>query len=164
MAGVKTIEQANQYLEQEYLAWWEREMTVEPANSDDAHRALDKGHDLAASLSRVEIRQVQNDYTIRLDGTIYQIEQSSIVTGLRKGNVRVETQLDGSIAVRYKERYLLVKSCSKPTPAAPAKAKSPPKHRKAKRGSDWNKNFDLKNAPPIWKAARGSGQRREGTD
>ena len=164
VAGVKTLEQANQYLEQEYLAWWNLELTEEPANSDNAHRALDKSHNLAASLSRVEIRQVRNDYTIRLDGAIYQIEQPSIVAGLRKANVRVETRLDGTIAVRYQDRYLMVKACAKPTPAAPAKEQSQPKHRKAKRGSDWNKNFDLKNAPPIWEAARGSGQRREGTD
>src|ERR1044072_6243169 len=35
VAGVKTLEEANQYLEQEYLVWWEREMTVEAAHPDD---------------------------------------------------------------------------------------------------------------------------------
>ena len=64
VAGVKTIEQANQYLEEDYLVWWERELTVEPANSDDAHRPLEKSHNLAASLSHVETRQVRNDYTL----------------------------------------------------------------------------------------------------
>ena len=44
VAGVKTIEQANQYLANEYLAWWERALTVEAANPDDAHRLLDKSH------------------------------------------------------------------------------------------------------------------------
>ena len=42
VAGVKTLEQANQYLETEFLAWWERELAVEPASADDAHRPLDK--------------------------------------------------------------------------------------------------------------------------
>ena len=92
VAGVKTIEQANQYLEEEYLVWWERELMVEPANHDDAHRKLDKSHNLAASLSYVETRQVRNDYTIRIDSEFYQIEHSSIVAGLRKANVRVEYQ------------------------------------------------------------------------
>ena len=49
VAGVTTIQQANQYLANEYLVWWEWEMTVEAANADDAHRRLEKGHDLAAS-------------------------------------------------------------------------------------------------------------------
>jgi transposase len=65
VAGVKTMEQANQYLEQDYLVWWERELTVEPASPDDAHRPLEKSHSLAASLSHVETRQVRNDYTLR---------------------------------------------------------------------------------------------------
>jgi hypothetical protein len=34
VAGVKTIEEANRYLEEDYLVWWERELTVEPASSD----------------------------------------------------------------------------------------------------------------------------------
>ena len=53
VAGVKTLEAANGTWK-EYLVWWEREMTVEPANADDAHRPLDKSHNLAASLSYVE--------------------------------------------------------------------------------------------------------------
>src|SRR6201997_3600185 len=63
VAGVRTIEQANQYLEETYLVWWERELTAEPAHSGDAHRPLDKSHRLEASLSHVETRQVRNDYT-----------------------------------------------------------------------------------------------------
>jgi hypothetical protein len=90
VAGVKTIEQANQYLEQDYLVWWERELTVEPAHFDDAHRRLDKSHNLAASLSHVETRQVRNDYTLRWDGKFYQIERQAVVSGLRRANVRVD--------------------------------------------------------------------------
>jgi transposase len=40
VAGVTTLEQANEYRGNDYLVWWEREMTVEPARSDDAHRRL----------------------------------------------------------------------------------------------------------------------------
>src|SRR5215469_15561119 len=57
VAGVKTIEQANEYLLHDYLVWWEREMTVKPDNADDAHRPLEKSHNLASSLSYVEQRQ-----------------------------------------------------------------------------------------------------------
>src|ERR1019366_7244551 len=89
VAGVKTIEQADQYLDEEYLAGWEREMTVEPAHPDDAHRPLDKSHSLEASLSHVETRQVRNDYTIPLNADLYQIERQAVVGGWRKANVRV---------------------------------------------------------------------------
>jgi len=155
VAGVKTIEQANRYLEEDYLVWWERELTVEPAHTDDAHRRLEKDHNLAASLSHVETRQVRNDYTFRFEGKLYQIERSAIVSGMRGGNVRVEKRLDGDIAVRYSELYLAVEECTVavkrrvPLPAKPAQAR-----RTGQRGSDWNKNFDLHKSPKIWQAAK----------
>ena len=130
-------------------------MTVEPANADDAHRPLDKSHSLAASLSHVETRQVRTDYTLRWDGKFYQIERQAVTPGLRGANVRVERRLDGSLAVRHGERYLPVEEC---TVAEKPKAKAPAvkanKTSRQPRGSDWNKNFDLKKAPKIWQAAR----------
>jgi len=161
VAGVKTIEQANEYLTNDYLVWWDRELTVEPANADDAHRPLDKDHNLAASLSHVEMRQVRNDYTLRWDGKLYQIERQAVTTGLRKANVRVEQRLDGTLAVRHGERYLPVAECAvaeKPKPAAAVKTAKT--HRASQRGSDWDKNFDLKKAPKIWQAAQASGHRK----
>jgi hypothetical protein len=152
VAVVTTIEQANQYLTDSYLAWWEQEMTVEAAEPDDAHRRLEKSHDLAASLSHVEARQVRDDYTLRWEGKLYQIVRKAVTPGLRRANVRVERRLDGSLAVRHRDRYLPVKECAgagqdKLKAAAPAKAK---KSRVYRRGSDWNKGFDLKKGPKIW--------------
>jgi transposase len=152
VAGVKTLEQANQYLEETYLVWWERELTVEPAHPDDAHRTLDKSHNLAASLSHVETRQVRNDYTIPLDAGLYQIDRQAVVSGLRKANVRVEKRLDGSIAVRFGERYVTVSRCASAgkTKAPPAKQSRPLRPPMGRRGSEWGKNFDLKQGPKIW--------------
>ena len=81
---MKTIEQANEYLTNDYLLWWERKMIVAAANPDNAHRSLEKSHNLAASLSHVETRQVRNDYTLPWDGRIYQVERQAVVTGLRR--------------------------------------------------------------------------------
>jgi hypothetical protein len=162
VAGVKTIEQANDYLANDYLAWWERELTVEAANRDDAHRPLDKSHHLAASLSHVETRQVRPDYTLRWEGKLYQIERQAVTPGLRRAAVRVERRLDGSLAVRHGERYLPVTECEeaeKRTAARPEKAAKT--HRANGRGSDWNKDFDLKKGPKVWQAAQESGSRRE---
>jgi len=164
VAGVKTIEEANEYLTNDYLAWWEREMTVEAANPDDAHRPLEKSHNLAASLSHVETRQVRNDYTFPWEGKIYQIGRQAVVSGLRGAKVRVEERLDGSLAVRYRERYLPIQLC---VPAEKRKPNPPSQSAKRQpvsgRGSDWNKNFDLKKAPKIWQAAQASGRRAEKT-
>jgi hypothetical protein len=161
VAEVKTLEQANHYLETEFLPWANRTLTVAAASADDAHRPLEKYQDLAAILSHVETRQVDNDYTIRLDGRIYQIVRQDICTGLRKVVVRVERRRDGSIAVRFHDGYLRVVECE-PRPkvhsAQPAKAKAPAK---VIDRSQWKK-FDLKKAPKIWQAVRDSGVRPEG--
>ena len=165
VAGVKTLEEANQYLDQDYLAWWDRELTVEPANSDNAHRPLDKSHNLAASLSHVETRQVENNYTLRFNGDRYQIERSAIVSGLRRADVRVEKRLDGSLAVKYGERYLPVTVCDvadRSQASPPAKATKA--RRTGQRGSDWGKDFDLKKGPQVWHAAAGSGYRRDSSE
>jgi hypothetical protein len=161
VAGVTTIEQANEYLTDDYLVWWERELTVEAAHPDDAHRPLEKSHNLAASLSHVETRQVRNDYTLRWNGKLYQIERQAVVSGLRRADVRVEQRLDGSLAVRHGQRYLPATECpaaEKPKATRPIQPANAP--RAARRGSDWNKSFDLKKAPKIWQAAQASGHRR----
>ena len=115
VAGVKTLEQANEYLTNDYLAWWERELTVQAANPDDAHRRLDQSHNLAASLSHVEAHQVRSDYTLQWDGKFHRIKREAIVSGLRGANVRVEARLDGSLAVRHRERYLPIEECDAPS-------------------------------------------------
>lgn len=112
VAGAKTLEQANAYLESEFLPWWNQTLTVVPAASDEAHCPLGKEHDLAASLSHVESRQVANDYTIRFDHQLYQIQRTDIRAGLRGGTVRVERRLDGTLAVRFRDRYLAISVCA----------------------------------------------------
>jgi transposase len=161
VAEVTTLEQANHYLETEFLPWVNATLAVAPAHADDAHRPLEKQHNLAAILSHVESRQVNNDYTIQLDTKIYQIARQDVCTGLRKADVRVEKRRDGSVAVRFRDRYLSVTQCAqrlKVTSAKPAKTK--PKTKPVQR-SEWNKNFDLQKAPKIWQAAQSSGAKPE---
>ncbi len=144
VARAKTIEQANTYLETEFIPWWNQTLTVPAANSDDAHRPLQSTHSLAASLSYVESRQVANDYTIQFDNKHYQFAKADIRPGLRGADVRVEIRLDGSLAVRFRSHYLAVTECA-PRSKAPA-AKLPrlatPKFSKGSRPkSQWMKNF-----------------------
>jgi len=108
VAGARTLEQANRYLETEFLPWWNQHLTVAPVSAVDAHRPLEDGYDLATTLSIVEARQVNNDYTLSFHGKLYQIERASIVAGLRGATVRVEKRLDGSVQVRFRDRYLAI--------------------------------------------------------
>jgi hypothetical protein len=128
VAAVKTLAQANQHLATEFLPWWNQTLAVEPATAEDAHRSLSKRYDLGGILSCVETRQVKPDYTIQVDCRKYQIERKSVCAGLRGADVRTEKRLDGSIAVRFRDRYLPVTLCPealKQTAAAPTKQTSP---------------------------------------
>jgi hypothetical protein len=163
VAGVSTLEAANAYLEEEYLPWWNETLTVESATAEDAHRPLGKEHDLAAILSHVEQRQVTNDYTIRWDSKFYKIDRRDVRPGMRKSWVRVEQRLDGTLAVRFQDRYVRVERCAQPVRDLPAPrtaaAKPPEKARKPKRKSDWMDNFSLRSGRSLRQAVRTSNAR-----
>ena len=126
LAGISTLEEANSYLKNEFLPWWNQNLTVVPASAADAHRTLGPEHDLAASLSHVENRQVSPDYTIRNGGRMYKISSKCIQPGMRGGTVRVELRLDGSMAVRFRGKLLEVTECEIPAKRAAAQKKSSP--------------------------------------
>jgi transposase len=145
VAGAKTLEQANAYLEAEFMVWWNQTIAVVPASSDDAHRPLGKEHSLAASLSYVETRQVSNDYTIQVDRQTWQIARGGIRSGLRGADVRVEVRLDGSMAVRFRKSYLAVSQCQ-PRPKVPNSKVTAGRGRKPaapRAKSRWMENFRL---------------------
>jgi hypothetical protein len=163
VAGAHTLEEANVYLEKEYLPWWNQTLAVQPADPADAHRPLGKEHDMAAILSHVEPRQVTNDYTVRYDGKVYQIDRRDIQVGMRKAWVRVEERLDASIAVQFQGRYARVRRCAPPLPELASlknmEAKAPRPTRKLPRKSDWMKNFSVHSGPSLRKAIEVSNAR-----
>ena len=157
VAGVKSLEEANEYLETEFLPWWNQTLVVEPATAEDAHRRLSERYDLAASLSCVETRQVKPDYTIQIDRRRYQIERTNICAGLRSAQVRVEKRLDGSLAVRFGDRYLAVTLCAEaPKPATAERSQQTPASRrkapKSAGNNGWMNGFWEKRGPKLSKA------------
>ena len=166
LAGATTTEQANAYLESEFLPWWNTTLRVTPAHPDEAHRQLGPEHNLDSALSHVEARRVANDYTIRFQRKLYQIDRKAIVPGLRGGKVRLESGLDGKLVARFGKHELALRRCltrpeskdAEKKAAAVEKAPGPVPRRK---GSDWMKDFDLKKSPPLWLAAQASGIRRD---
>jgi hypothetical protein len=145
-AQVKTLVQANAYLEQQYLPWWNRHKTVVPASEQDAHRGLEKQHDLAAILSHVESRQMNQDYTIRFERHLYGIERADITTGLRSAMVRVEKRRDGTLAIRFQNRYLRYRLCEPAVPVTPPILPPTPSRKGTNAGgkSDWMKDFRMR--------------------
>jgi hypothetical protein len=120
---VSSLQQTNAYLEQEFLPWWNRTLTVAEQRVRRT-RPLTQEHDLAAILGHVEERQISNGYTVQGQycGQSYQIPPNQVRTGMRGTKLRVE-RLDGSIAMRFHGQYLHVEVCEpqriiKPKPPA----------------------------------------------
>lgn len=160
VAGARTLQEANAYLEGEFLPEWEGRFTEEPRRALDAHRALGREHDLAAILSEVESRVVTNDYTLRFEGQSYRIAREGIRAGLRGSRVRVERRLDGTVAVRFRGRYLAIAGCEVQAPSSPVPPSAPTKApgrpgSKGKQRSLWMKGFDLHRGRPLWSVLRG---------
>jgi transposase InsO family protein len=158
IAGAGSLEEANAYLEREFLPEWEARFTVEPGNSTDAHRRVGPEHDLIAILSQVESRMVTNDYTLRFQGKSYQIQREGITAGLRGSRVRLEKRLDGTLAAKFRGRYLAIAPCPGKTQALPVArpakmtkkpGKKPQPHR------PWMEGFDLRSSPPLWVVLKG---------
>jgi transposase len=147
VAGAINLEQANAYLEQEFLPWWNRTLAVKPNNDCDAHRPLTQEHELAAILSHVEERQVSNGYTVQYRGQTYQIPANQVRTGMRGSQLRVEARLDGTIAMRFKNEYVRVEICEPPQRATQSKPVAKP--RPAPHKSRWMEGFFDKPALPL---------------
>jgi hypothetical protein len=143
LAEAGTLEQANAYLETEFIPWWNQTLTVVAAAAADAHRALEKDHSLPASLSYVETRQVGNSYAIQFDNKFYRIARTDIRAGLRGADVRVEVRLDGSLAVRFRNHYLAMTECAQPAKTAAPARKLTKSVATQRPKSQWMKNFHL---------------------
>jgi transposase len=158
IAGVTTLENANRYLDEEFMPWWNQHLVVTPANPSDAHRPLDKSFELNAILSVVETRQVTSDYTLRFQGKIYRIGRADVRPGLRGGNVRIEVRPGGSVHARFQQRYLAIEECQpQPRQQPPVRVIPPVRHLPSKPSEAARRSISgisRSGGMPVWKAAQ----------
>jgi hypothetical protein len=154
LAGACTLEAANARLETQFLPEWDERFTVPAANATDAHRSLTELHDLAATLSRVEMRTIATDYTVQFEGKRYQIARASVRVAMKGQKVRVEARLDGSLAMRYEGAYVDISaSISRQQEVKPA-----PTHQQVRKDhnrggrSRWMRDYPVIAPKPIWQA------------
>jgi len=103
--GISTIAQANEFLKNKFIPLWNLKFTVTPANSANLHRSR-QGFDLDAILSRQHSRTVTKDYTVSFQNQLLLIQRQEITAGLRGSNVILEQRLDGSLKMKWRNRYL----------------------------------------------------------
>jgi hypothetical protein len=124
LMGIRTLEQANEALEAP-LPGHNRRLGKKPARGEDAHRPLGPGHDLGAILSVQWQRVVGGDYVVRFDNRLFQLLPPAL-PGLRKGKVIVEERLDGTLKIRFGDKYPAYREITEAVDAAGGSAPRPP--------------------------------------
>lgn len=143
--GISTYDEANQYLEEVYIPFWNERFAVEPAEPRDAHRKLPKRFDLESLFAETLTRTIGNDFTIVYKNRRLQIAKSQ-ARGIRPGQkVTIERRLDGSVRYRWGQRYLDLEIVAKASPARRKPAAERPTPTPPRPGPDhpWRKNNRL---------------------
>jgi hypothetical protein len=152
LAKVKTLQDANKFLEAEYWPEWNERFARPLEGVMDMHRALTPQIDLASALSHVEQRQVSNDYTFSFAGRRYQIARTDVKAGMRGKSLRIELHLSGALRARFEGVYAEVSECGAKAPAAKPAGKSVRKDHNRGGKSDWMDGFFERPGPALWEA------------
>jgi len=152
LAKVKTLPDANKFLEAEYWPEWNERFARPLEGVVDMHRALTPQTDLASALSHVEQRQVSNDYTFSFAGRRYQIARTDVKAGMRGKSLRIELHLSGALRARFEGVYAEVSECGAKAPAAKPPGKSVRKDHNRGGKSDWMDGFFERPGPALWEA------------
>ena len=150
IAAISSVEQADRYLRETFLPFWNERFTITPRSSHDAHRPLGSFRLDSVLCHRFE-RVVSTDYTLRLNGQRWLIPRAHVQPGLRHSRVLIEKRLDGSSWVRYRGRHLPLQLAPPPAaspsglrpPGPAAKPKLPPKACHPPNNHPWRQSIRL---------------------
>jgi hypothetical protein len=106
LAGICSMADANRFLEDVFIPWWQTRFAVAAASGIDAHRTLPAALDLDRLFAHTEQRVISSDFTIRYKLRCLQIEPAQAHSSMPRSRITVERRLDGSLHFRWGERYL----------------------------------------------------------
>ena len=99
--GIAAVEVANAFLDAAYWADHNRRFAHAPASSEDFHLAVPRGVRLDTVFRLEEKRTVSNDWVVRYDNRLFQLERQSGRPPARS-RVLVSEAIDGQIEIRYR--------------------------------------------------------------
>jgi hypothetical protein len=108
LVDIKTRDDANKFIHDEYLPNHNARFSVHPKNINDMHRPLsnDQRTRLFSIFSIHSKRKVNNDYTVQFKTNWFQLKVTQKTTVYKRDTVVIEERLDGSIHIRLKNIYL----------------------------------------------------------
>lgn len=109
LAGITTPEEANIFLTDIFLPWFNNRFSVIPAKTGNVHRTLlvQEMQTLSHILSTHHTRVINNDFTIQFHNKWYQLQEVQPTTVRGKEKVIMETWLDGSVHIMKNAKELI---------------------------------------------------------
>ena len=108
LKNISAIDQANQFLKEEFLPSYKVKYAVEPASKANLHQplSLKERSRIDSIFSKQAARVVKNDFTISFNNQWYQLAKDQPATVRKQDAVLVEEWLGGSIHFAIREKYL----------------------------------------------------------
>jgi transposase len=158
--GIADLRAANQFLEATYWPEHNARFARPPTASDDFHVALPETVQLDEVFRLEDTRTVSNDWVVRYDNRLFQLERQSHQPPARS-TVLVREAIDGQVEIRYRDhvmRWTEIHPDARraeppnrvspiaPAPVAPRRSSVHP----APRHHPWRKDVGAP-VPPIWR-------------
>jgi hypothetical protein len=124
---IADIAAANAFVEAEYWADHNRRFAQAPASADDFHVAVPPRVPLDQVFRLEDTRTVSNDWVVRYDNRLLQLERQRGGPPARS-TVRVYEASDGQLEIRYRDRVMRWTEVTAPPP--PATVTPPAVHRR----------------------------------
>ena len=113
LKGISTIEEANSFLETEFLPKFNQKFMVSPKKKTNFHQPLTAKDNLEKSFSIKSERLINNDFTIRFQGKWYQLEAVQPKLVLKRSKVIMEERLSGQLVIEQQGQSLNYKEINK---------------------------------------------------
>lgn len=107
LRGISTIEEANTFLETEYLETYNKQFAFEAREAASYFHEIPRNMDQKWTFAIRDIRIIGNDYTIRRKGKIYVLQNPT--PRLRRRQVEIREALDGTLRFSTKDTILRVR-------------------------------------------------------
>ena len=162
--GVSDVAAANAFLETQYWAEHNRRFAQAAASAEDFHVPVPRGVRLDTVFRLEEKRRVSNDWVVRYDNRLLQVERQSGHPPARS-TVLVREAANGALEIRYRDRAMRwteitaaargaqAERAVSPGPAAAPQAAGASRRWHPGREHPWRKQIqhDIANpGPPIW--------------
>lgn len=102
VAGISTLEDANRFLDETFIPFWNKRFAVNPQSLKDLHRPLPRDTDLMEIFADKEQRLIRSDFTVRYQNIFYQIPKRSAEASMPGSRITVARRLDGKLQFYWK--------------------------------------------------------------